>query len=359
MMLKQLSNRVLEWLGRPLRSEHSGETRLRGPQAHVIILDGTMSSLEPGQETHAGKLYHMCREMGGRVSVYYESGVQWKGWGSAPDVMLGRGINRQIRRAYGYLASRYHPGDQIYLFGYSRGAYAVRSLAGVIDRIGLLEAEHATVRNIRTAYRHYRLNGRSTSGAAFTRAYCHDSVEIEMVGVWDTVKALGLRLPLLWRWAEKQHNFHNHELGHHVKSGFHALALDETRDVFHPVMWDNPTDWPGHVEQVWFRGAHGDIGGQLGGFEAARPLANLSLVWMLEKAEERGLPLPLDWRMRFPVDPNAPSVGTWRGWAKIFLLRSRRRVGLDASERLHNSVVSSDAARSGRTARWRTMFSRG
>ena len=64
--------------------------------------------------------------------------------------MMGRGINRQIRRAYGYLASRYRPGDKIYLFGYSRGAYAVRSLAGVIDRIGLLRPEHATVRHIRT-----------------------------------------------------------------------------------------------------------------------------------------------------------------------------------------------------------------
>lgn len=358
MFLKQLSNRFLEWLGRPLRSEHSGETRQRGPQAHVIILDGTMSTLDAGRETHAGKLYRLCREMSGPVSVYYEAGVQWKGWGSAPDVMLGRGINRQIRRAYGYLASRYHPGDQIYLFGYSRGAYAVRSLAGVIDRIGLLQAEHATVRNIRTAYRHYRLNGRSKTGAAFSRAYCHETVEIEMVGVWDTVKALGLRLPLLWRWAEKQHNFHNHELGHHVKSGYHALALDETRDVFHPVMWDSPTDWQGHVEQVWFRGAHGDVGGQLGGFEEARPLANISLVWMLEKAEERGLPLPLDWRMRFPVDPKAPSVGTWRGWGKIFLLRSRRRVGLDPSERLHSSVEAARHSTTPSAEGWRAMFSR-
>ena len=143
MVLKQLSNRLLGWLGRPMRSEHSGESKLRGPQAHVIILDGTMSTLEPGHETHAGRLYQMCREMGAEVSVFYESGVQWTGWASAPDVMMGRGINRQIRRAYGYLASRYRPGDRIYLLGYSRGAYAVRSLAGVIGEVGLLRAEHA------------------------------------------------------------------------------------------------------------------------------------------------------------------------------------------------------------------------
>ncbi|WP_054462874.1 DUF2235 domain-containing protein [Phaeobacter sp. 11ANDIMAR09] len=352
MVLKQLSNRFLGWLGRPMRSEHSAEAKLRGPQAHVIILDGTMSTLEPGHETHAGRLYHMCCEMGAEVSVFYESGVQWTGWSSAPDVMMGRGINRQIRRAYGYLASRYRPGDRIYLMGYSRGAYAVRSLAGVIGEVGLLKAEHATVRNIRTAYRHYQQSGSPKVAQAFHNAYCHSETAIEMIGVWDTVKALGLRLPLLWRWAESRHSFHNHELGHHVKHGYHALALDETRDVFKPVLWTCPEGWNGRIEQVWFHGAHGDIGGQLAGHEEARPLSNLPLVWMLEKAEDCGLPLPQDWRMRFSVDPKAPSIGTWQGWGKIFLLRSRRQIGLEPSERLHSSVqgVEMQARPAGRLA---------
>jgi len=310
----------------------------------VIILDGTMSTLEPGQETHAGITYQLCRQMGGEVSVFYEAGVQWHSWRTTLDVLMGRGINRQIRRAYGYLASRYRPGDRIYLMGYSRGGYAVRSLAGVIDQVGLLKSEHATVRNIRTAYRHYEGDGSKVS-TQFTRAFCHDKTEIEMIGVWETVKALGLRLPLLWRWAEARHAFHNHHLGHNIRNGFQALALDETRQVFEPVLWECPTGWQGHVEQVWFRGAHGDVGGQLGGYEDARPLANISLIWMLEKAEDCGLPLPGNWRLQFPVDPAAPSVGTWRGWGKIFLLRSSRRVGLDRSERLHSSVGSSPVSK--------------
>ncbi|MFV1594528.1 DUF2235 domain-containing protein [Phaeobacter sp. JH20_36] len=396
MSLTQLSKRILGWLGRPLRSEHSAETKLRGPQAHVIILDGTMSTLEPGHETHAGMVYRLCREVGPQVSVFYEAGVQWQSWRKTTDVMIGRGINRQIRRAYGYLASRYRPGDRIYLMGYSRGAYAVRSLAGVIDEVGLLKAEHATVRNIRTAYRHYQCGGASASGmrdhtatslppmaetgeetapepdatghgqamaqtgacvaSTFSERYCHRNVEIEMVGVWDTVKALGLRLPLLWRWAERRHGFHNHQLGRHVKNGFHALALDETRRVFEPVLWECPDGHDGKVEQVWFRGSHGDVGGQLGGFEAARPLSNVSLVWMLERAENCGLPLPRDWRMRFPVDPTAPSVGTWRGWGKIFLLRGKRRVGLDSSERLHSSVGANTTDK--RLAYWQSEMSK-
>ncbi|MDF1717451.1 MAG: DUF2235 domain-containing protein [Antarcticimicrobium sp.] len=338
MVLKRLRERIFGWLGRPLQSVHSAETRHRESLVHVIILDGTMSSLEPGHETHAGVTYRLCREMGAQVSVYYEAGVQLPGWRAAPDVLLGRGINRQIRRAYGYLASRYHTGDRIFLMGYSRGAYAVRSLAGVIDRVGLLRADCATERNVRTIYRHYQDDPDSDFSSAFARAHCHEAVSIEMVGVWDTVKALGLRLPFLWKWSEAQHSFHSHTLGKSICNGFHALALDETREVFAPELWTCPPDWNGRVEQVWFRGAHGDVGGQLGGYEVARPLANISLVWMLDRAETCGLPLPRGWRARFHIDPDAPSVGTWRGWGKMFLLRRRRVVGRDPSERLHDSV---------------------
>lgn len=338
MNLSQLSKRLFGWIGRPLQSEHSGETRLRGPRSHVIILDGTLSTLEPGHETHAGMTFRLCCEMRAQVSVFYEAGVQWTSWRTTPDVMMGRGINRQIRRAYGYLASRYRPGDKIFLIGYSRGAYAVRSLAGVIDMVGLIKAEHATVRNIKTAYRHYECNPRGPHADAFSRAFCHSEVPIEMVGVWDTVKALGMRLPVLWRGAEARHAFHNHALGRSIRNGFHALALDENREVYEPVLWSCPPGWPGRVEQVWFRGTHGDVGGQLGGFEAARPLANISLIWMLGHAERSGLPLPEGWRARFYTDAEAPSVGTWRGWGKIFLLRRTRVVGRDATERLHESV---------------------
>lgn len=297
-----------------------------------------MSTLEPGYETNAGLLYRLCTEEGAKVSVYYEAGVQWYSLSGTMDVLMGRGINRQIRRAYGYLASRYKPGDRVFLFGYSRGAYAVRSLAGVIGRIGLLRAECATERNIRTVYRHYEIDPDGHHARAFAAAHCHDEIPIEMIGVWDTVKALGLRLPLVWRWAELQHAFHDHRLGRNVRNGYHALALDENRAVFDPVLWTCPPDHPGRVEQVWFRGAHGDVGGMLDGFEPARPLANLALVWMLDKAAAHDLPLPANWRARFFTDAAAPSVGTWRGWGKIFLLRRRRVVGRDRSERFHESV---------------------
>ncbi|KPA20902.1 hypothetical protein shim_28180 [Shimia sp. SK013] len=333
-----LRKRFWNWLRGGPRADHSKVTARRGAVTHVLILDGTMSSLRAGEETNAGLTYRLLQEMRPDVSLYYEAGVQWPGWRQTLDVMMGRGINRQIRRAYGYLASRYRPGDRIFLMGYSRGAFAVRSLAGVIDRVGLLRAECATERNIRTAYRHYELTPDSDVVGTFAEAHCHEDVAVEMIGVWDTVKALGARLPLLWRLTEKRHAFHNHHLSPVVRHGFQALALDETRSVFAPEMWECPDMWDGRVEQVWFRGAHGDVGGQLHGFAAARPLGNISLVWMLERLESCDVALPEGWQERIVCDAEVPMLGTWRRWGKFFWIRKRRIAGRDRSESLHESA---------------------
>lgn len=338
-MLKRLGKRLLGWVWPGQQSLHSlPRADKRGALTHIIILDGTMSSLKPGCETNAGLTYRLLSQVGAPLSLYYEAGVQWTDWRSTLDVLMGRGINRQIRRAYGYLASRYRPGDRIILMGYSRGAFAVRSLAGVIDSVGLLRPEHATHRNVVQAYRHYQMTAGSPTVLAFRRAHCHEAVQIEMVGVWDTVKSLGLRLPLLWRWSEAQHSFHSHALGKSVKHGFHALALHETRDAFAPVMWDSSDDYTGVMEQVWFNGSHGDVGGQVGNFPAARPLSNIPLVWMLERLSACEVPLPPDWQEQFPCDPDAPRMGTWHGIGKLFLIRSKRVVCADPSERLHHTA---------------------
>lgn len=315
--------------------------RTRGRVDHVIILDGTLSSLEPGQIGNAGLLFKTLREMGAQANrrLYYEPGMQWEGWRRGLALIEGRGIAPQIQRAYGWLASGYRAGDRIFLFGYSRGAYAVRSLAGVIDRIGLLRREEATERMITQAWRHYESGPNSRAAQVFTKAFCHLEAEIELVGVWDTVKALGLRLPFFWMFSADRHAFHNHHLGGSIRHGCHALALDETRLAFAPVLWDCPPGWEGNVEQVWFRGAHGDIGGQIGHRADARPLANIPLVWMLGRAAALGLALPDGWQDRFPCDPDAPMVGTFSSWGKFFLLRRRRTIGRDPSESLHPTAA--------------------
>lgn len=322
----------------------------RGPQTHLVILDGTMSTLRPGRQTNAGIAYHLAQEMGTQISIYYEPGLQWDSWSSLRDVVSGRGINRQIKRAYGYLASRYREGDRIYLMGYSRGAYAVRSLAGIIDSVGLLRRDCATERNIRQAYRLYEGTPNEDTIQSFVAAHCHVDVQIEMIGVWDTVKSLGINAPVLWRLSVARHAFHNHALGWHVKRGYHALARDETRMAYRPIVWESNPGLPEQIEQVWFRGTHGDVGGQLGGRDYARPLSNISLVWMLERAQEAGLPLPEGWQNRFEQDVNAPSIGTWVGWGALFVTRRKRVVGADPSERLHESILPQSEADTADTA---------
>lgn len=342
----RLNRRITRWLqARFGRGDAQTAPRQgREPTIHVIIIDGTMSSLRPECIGNPGRVYRLLQEMGSDVSLYYQPGLQWSHWRRAGDVIAGRGINRQIRAAYSWLASRYRPGDRVFFFGYSRGGYAVRSLAGIIESVGLLRSDQATERNVRDAYRHYRKPQSPETAQAFRRANCHEAVPIEMIGVWDTVKSLGINMPWLWRLSTAKHAFHNHHLGHSVKFGYHALARDETRVAFTPVLWQTEPDYPGKVEQMWFRGAHSDVGGQLGGFEEARELSNIPLVWMLEKAEGAGLPLPDQWSDRFPQNPHATMMGTLRGAARWLVSRKPRVVGMDPSERVHPSIAAARVA---------------
>ena len=351
----RLLNTITRWFGRGAKVETNQTTPIRperGRVDHVVIIDGSMSSLREGCESNAGLLYKMLCDMPSdrRISLRYEAGVQWRNWTSFRDVLEGRGINRQIRRSYGFIASRYKPGDRIFLFGYSRGAYAVRSLAGVLDRVGLLQAQHATVSNIRQAYRLYEAGGTGTAAQRFKELYCIEQPQIEMLGVWDTVKSLGLPLPIFWRWTQSKHRFHNHELGHHIAHAYQALALDETRVAFGPILWTHTKEFPGIVDQTWFRGVHGDVGGQLGGFTPARPLSNIPLAWMLERAETLGLPLPGEWRNDVVCDPDAPSIGNWRGWRWMFVTRRKRSIGADPSERVYDYKAGDRVAQSDQSA---------
>lgn len=305
---------------------------------HVVLLDGTMSSLAPGDETNIGLTYRLLMDLprSAGVRVYYEPGIQWRGVRRSHEVMAGIGINRQIRRAYVWLATSYRPGDRVVLMGYSRGAYAVRSLGGLIDRLGLLRRDGLSEDRVETLYRLYREAPGGPEAANLKARYCFPEVPIAFIGVFDTVRALGIRYPLVWRMLPLPHPYHNHALGAQVRVARQALALDETRAAYEPILWDTTMAHPGqNVAQVWFRGSHGDIGGQLGGQSAARARSNISLCWMLEEAQAAGLTLPEAWHKRFPMDPDAPSTGTFSGYGKLFWLRRRRVPGRDPSEALH------------------------
>lgn len=313
----------------------------RPPLIHVVLIDGTFASLTDGRNSSIGRIHDLLRShaAGARLRIYYAAGQQWNRWQTLPELTTGRALETRIVESYGWLANGWQSGDLVFLFGYSRGAFAVRSLAGMIGRLGLLRRECATERNTRLAWRLYR-RGAELASRSSLRAFrrrCHPELPIRAICCFDTVAALGVRLPLLWLMTQERFRFHDAHLGPGVENGFHALALDETRAAYEPLLWDD-SGHDGHIRQMWFRGVHPDIGGQVRGLEFARPLANIPLVWMLKQAQRVGLPLPPDWQRGFPCDPTAPSIGSWRQWGKAFLARAPRLAGTHASEELHPTV---------------------
>ncbi len=325
------------------RDEAGVEREMAKARTHIVLLDGTMSTLEPGRETSIGLIYRLLERETAHC-LYYEPGIEWRGWRHVAEVMAGVGINHQIRRGYLFLATRYRPGDRVFLIGYSRGAYAARALAGMIDRVGLLRPEHADEDTVLAAYEHYRADPTHPGARSFADRLCHPRAGVTAVAVFDTVQAVGIRWPLLWRLFPKVHSFRSQRLGQSVAHGFHAMALDETRSAYALERWRTRGVRTESVEQVWFRGTHGDLGGQLGGAAASRPLANIALVWMLSRLHHTGLDLPDGWEGAFATDSAAPSAGSWRGFGPLFLARRRRKVRMDPSESVHGSARGHRAA---------------
>ena len=312
----------------------------------MVIIDGTLSRLAESEETNAGLLYKLLSELLPRTDllVHYLPGIQGTGFQKWLNIAAGVGINLTIRAGYSALSRSYKPGDKILLFGFSRGAYAVRSLAGMIGRIGLLRSEFMTQKRIQRAFWHYENNGNGPTAKSFKRIYCNEHVDIEMIGVWDTVKALGLPYPFLSRFAPMATEFHDHHLGPNIANAYQALAIDETRRAYSPILWQHVPGWEGEIEQLWFPGAHSDIGGNIERYLPARPLSNIPFIWMLEKAIICGLPLPENWQSRFPTDPAAKMIGTFDGLAKLFIMRAPRIACSTPFDRLHPSVKARQAA---------------
>ena len=313
---------------------------VRPPHTHIYIIDGTLSRLTDGFETNAGLLYKVLMETSRRVgqSIGYDPGIQAAGMQKWIKVAAGLGINDSIMSGYAALSSRYVPGDSIFLFGYSRGAYAVRSLAGFIGRIGLLRRSDATHRRVERAFRHYEASRVTEAAKAFSKKHCHPEVPIRFLGVWDTVRALGLPYPVLNRLAPMATEFHDHTLGPNVQNAFQALAIDENRSSYAPLPWRVAPDWQGKVKQVWFPGAHPDVGGNVTRRYGSRTLSNIPLIWMMSMAEDCGLTFPRNWRDEFPTNALAPMHGAYNGGAQYFMFRNPRVVGDCSGETVHQSV---------------------
>lgn len=277
----------------------------------IVCSDGTGNAGGRSRPTNVWRIFNLIERRGARVEqiAYYDDGVgtedvkPLKLLGGA----VGYGFTRNLIDLYSFLALNYRPGDRIFLFGFSRGAFTVRTLASLIVSCGLIERKHflaerqprKMVKKVVNAYRSVQA-GRDVDLdvelAAIKDPESRQEIDrqvnvpIHFVGVFDTVDAVGVPFDgvqdfvngitkLVFR--RKLYGFGDQKLDPLVKHGCQALSIDDERQTFHPNVWDDRDG----IEQVWFAGAHSNVGG---GYPRDG-MALVSLEWMMEKASEEGL----------------------------------------------------------------------
>ena len=268
------------------------------PRKLIVCFDGTWNTPDRGDdldkrvETNARRFYSSVRD--GRSGAsdqikWYAEGPGGRWYRRIPG-LFGIGLSRTIRKGYAFLARNYQDGDEIYVLGFSRGAYAARSLVGLLRTCGLIHRYEK--RRVLNAYEIYRTRGQgpdSEMAQAFREHYAR-CVRVAFVGVWDTVGALGIPLRSFEIFNRGFYEFHDTELSGMVDHAYHAMAIDEHRLEYDVTLWDPIKKPKQEVEQRWFVGAHADVGG---GYRDRR-LSDITLKWMQEKAQACGLALDPD-----------------------------------------------------------------
>ncbi len=304
----------------------------------VVCSDGTWNAADARHPTNVVRLSRAIRPAdaaGVAQPLLYDRGV---GTGNLPDRLLGGvlglGLTRNVEDGYRFLVQHYEPGDRVYLFGFSRGAYTVRSLAGLLRNAGLLRREHAG--RVAEAMRLYRGSAHPDAPEAqrFRAEHAHE-VGCTFLGVWDTVGALGIPGRWLNAIGRRRHQFHDVTLSRSVESAFHALAIDERRRSFAPTLWERQPHPTQRVEQTWFAGAHSDIGG---GYSDAS-LADVALLWMAERAVECGLAVDLDGLRQAARPAGGGRLHDSRRGIFRLLPSGARSIGGRSAESVHESVL--------------------
>jgi uncharacterized protein (DUF2235 family) len=255
----------------------------------VVCCDGTWNTPEKENVTNVVGVARAVKprdDNGNHQVVFYDWGI---GTGNFLDRFVGgvagKGLDQNMRDASRFLVHNYLPGDQIFLFGFSRGAYTVRSLVGFIRNCGLLKKAHSG--RILEAFEIYRstkptMHPDASAAKAFAATYSRQ-VSIRFLGVWDTVGALGI--PIKSRRKRARYEFHDTRLSSIVDHAYHALAIDERRRPFSPTLWTTKPRRT-NTRQVWFAGVHSDVGGC---YADDHGLADIALEWMADRAEACGL----------------------------------------------------------------------
>lgn len=342
----------------------SGTSVPTGPQRLIVLFDGTWGKVTT--QTNVERLAKLIApadpEAIAQISLYIA------GVGVKPGIThllggaFGLGLSANIEQGYRWLCQNWKPGDEIFLFGFSRGAYSARSAAGMIRKCGLLKPDangDVSTQSVGAAYDFYRSDVMPADPKAVAwRAQHSIEVVIHFIGVWDTVGALGIPDVASWfPFARGRYRFHDEDLSGIVRFAYQALALDEHRADFAPTKWmrlpqnlaegESPTAKKSSqldVEQRWFIGSHSDVGGGETTDGAGRqpdPLPDLPLAWIQRKALGAGLafaqefvPLP-DAELGMPNNSYAQFMyGIYKLFKKPFV----RTFGGGVNETVDDSV---------------------
>jgi uncharacterized protein (DUF2235 family) len=220
--------------------------------------------------------------------VFYHDGVGTrKGLDKLTGGAFGDGIEANIREIYRFIVYNYSPGDELFLFGFSRGAFSVRTLAGFMNRVGLItKGDDYCVPDLYECYeKHFAPDSPQWAQAFKDVRAPRPCPPIKLIGVWDTVGALGAPGFIGQVFNRNRYRYHDVSLNAHIQNAAHALAIDERRSPFQPNIWSRPAHWPGSLIQAWFAGVHSNVGG---GY-VPDGLANEALHWMVEQAQAQGL----------------------------------------------------------------------
>lgn len=263
----------------------------------VVCADGTWNRPEEDVEKdHATNVLKIARAItpkaqGVAQHVFYDWGLG-SYHNSISAGLTGKGIHKNILDGYRYIVQNYAPGNKIYLFGFSRGAYTVRALCGLINNCGIVKRPDAKL--IENAWKIYKSNKekyapQGEDAIQFRQEHCHQSRKVHFVGVWDTVGALGIPWSLMGLF-DSNDEFYDTKMGSNVGITRHALAIDEQRNDFEPTIWQ-----PRRIvdlKQVWFAGVHSDVGGSYGpDKKTGASVSDIALSWMLDEATNAGLKL--------------------------------------------------------------------
>jgi uncharacterized protein (DUF2235 family) len=289
----------------------------------VICADGTWNRPEKDlKQDFPSNVLRLARAIkptdidGMPQQVFYDWGV-----GSYYEPILGgatgKGVHKNIMDDYRYIVQNYSPGDEIYLFGFSRGAYTIRSLCGLINNCGILKRPEASL--IQKAFDLYKKPGRVNSPSGdnsveFRHEHSHPDKTVHFVGVWDTVGAMGIPLSFLGLFDDKD-EFYDTEIGSNVRVARHAMAIDEHRSDFEPTVWNEKPSMD--MVQVWFPGAHSNVGGSYKPDPDGALLSDNALDWMIKEAAMHGLTMEAHLNHSINKSPTATLHNSRRSFYRV------------------------------------------